>query len=287
MRERAIRFGTNNALVGVLTEPAPGAAAEQPAIVFLNSGILHHVGASRLYVRLARRLAGQGFLCLRFDLSGIGDSEPRRDALGPVESALRDGADAMEYLAESHGARTFLLAGLCSGSDMAFHLALADPRVTGIINLDAWAYRTFRYYARRFGPKLFDASAWGHSIRVRLGRSGSDAETAESDMFVPPEYRRIFPPRAEVESGLKRLLDRGLRLFHFFSGGMESHINHAAQYERAFSSVEFGDRLCVIYRPEADHTLTSLDDQSFVIDAISEWVTSNYAPTTGNEVPSR
>lgn len=287
MRERAVRFGTNQALVGVLTEPQRAYGRDRPAVVFLNSGILHHVGASRLYVRMARRLAERGFLCLRFDLAGIGDSDSRRDSLGPVESALRDGTDALDYLADAHDARSFVLAGLCSGSDMAYHMALADTRVAGIINLDAWAYRTLRYYARRFGPKVLDATAWSHSIRVRLQRlRGESTEPEDTDVFVPPEYRRIFPPRTEVESGLRALLDRGLRMFHFFSGGMQSHINHAGQYERAFPSLEFGDRLRVIYRPQADHTVTSLDEQAFVIEAIDEWVTAHWCEPSGQTARS-
>lgn len=280
MNERAIRFGAHNALVGVLTEPSEP-DAERPTIVFLNSGILHHVGASRLYVRLARRLADLGFRSLRFDLAGVGDSEPRRDALGPMESALRDGAEALDYLARTRGADQFVLAGLCSGSDMAFHLALRDPRVTGIVNLDAWAYRTLRYYARRFGPKLLDASAWRNSIAVRLRALMNRRDGSEADpTFVPPEYRRIFPPREEVERGLRTLLARGVRMFHFFSGGMEPHLNHAEQYERSFRSIDFGNCVRVVYRPEADHTVTNLEHQDFVIDEIVAWLERNVATGT-------
>ena len=57
MRERALTFGPAN-LVGVLTQPDPAVANPGlPAVVILNSGILHRAGASRLYVRIARRLA--------------------------------------------------------------------------------------------------------------------------------------------------------------------------------------------------------------------------------------
>lgn len=277
MTERAIRFGAHNALVGVLTEPAE-ADADRPAIVFLNAGILHHVGASRLYVRLARELAGHGFRSLRFDLAGVGDSEPRRDSLGPIESGLRDGTEALDYLFAARGNTSFVLAGLCSGSDMAFHLALRDPRVTGLINMDAWAYRTWRYYARRFGPKLLDTSAWRHSIRVRIRRfrDRRASEQPESTMFVPPEYRRVFPPRAEVERGLQTLMERDVRVFHFFSGGMEPHLNHPEQYERSFPSVDFGDGMRVVYRPDADHTVTNLGHQEYVTAEIVDWLTQSY-----------
>lgn len=276
MRERAVRFGKGATLAGVLTEPVPGAVEDaRPAVVFLNSGILHHVGASRLYVRLARRLAEVGFLGLRFDFSGIGDSEPRRDALSFQESAPIETREALDHLGEMRGAKRFVLAGLCSGSDVAFHAALGDERVAGIINLDAWAYRTWRYYARRFAPKLLDPAAWRHSLRVRLARLRS-REDVEGPSFVAPEYRREFPPREIVANGLRQLIERDVRLFHFFSGGMEAWLNYEEQYEDAFRGIDFSDHLCVLYRPQADHTLTQLDQQVFVIDRITAWMTEHF-----------
>src|SRR5690606_23743533 len=75
MRESAVLFGPTRSLVGVVTEPAAGSARpDAPAVLILNSGLVHRVGPKRLHVRLARRLAGLGFTCMRIDLSGIGDS---------------------------------------------------------------------------------------------------------------------------------------------------------------------------------------------------------------------
>lgn len=270
MRERAIRFGPQALLVGVITEP-PTIDADRPAVVFLNSGILHHVGASRLHVRMARRLAAAGFVALRFDFAGVGDSEASRHAVGPVEAALRDGHDALDHMQSAHGMHRFVLAGLCSGSDMAFHIGLADDRVVGIANIDAWAYRTLGYHVRRFVPKLLSPRAWRHSIRVRLRTGGAEPSDA-SGAFVAPEYRRVFPARTEVAAGLQQLLDRDVRMFHFFSAGMEERLNHASQYRTAFRSIDFGDRLEVIYRPEADHTVTQLEQQQFVAERMTGWV---------------
>ena len=58
MREKVLRFGLERGLSGVLAEPDVNEAVEgAPGVVLLNSGILHHVGPSRLYVRIARRFA--------------------------------------------------------------------------------------------------------------------------------------------------------------------------------------------------------------------------------------
>src|SRR5688500_20259796 len=71
LRERAIRFGSGERLVGILTDPADGEDAQRPTAVFVTAGMLHRVGPNRLYVTLARRLARLGVPSMRFDLSEI------------------------------------------------------------------------------------------------------------------------------------------------------------------------------------------------------------------------
>ena len=60
MKETAITFGKSKSLTGVLTDP-PEAKREAgvPAVIFLNAGLIHHVGPNRLYVKLARALAAK------------------------------------------------------------------------------------------------------------------------------------------------------------------------------------------------------------------------------------
>jgi len=75
LRERAVTFGGERRLFGILTSPPPGAKrTDLPAIIMLNAGSIHRIGAHRLYVPMARRWAALGFQVLRVDLSGIGDS---------------------------------------------------------------------------------------------------------------------------------------------------------------------------------------------------------------------
>ena len=84
-------------LFGVVAEP-PHPVADGPVVVFLNAGLLHHVGPARLWVDLARRFAAAGLRTVRFDLSGLGDSPNRpgqrrhfsypKEALGDIQAAL-------------------------------------------------------------------------------------------------------------------------------------------------------------------------------------------------------
>jgi dienelactone hydrolase len=281
MREKAVKFGANRGLVGVLAEPSTPVAGK-PAVVLLNSGILHHVGASRLYVRIARRLASVGHSTLRFDFSGIGDSEARRDTLGAAESAVVETREAMDLLqARKGGTDRFILFGLCSGADMGFKTAGADERVVGLVQLDPFAYRTRGYYVHHYGPKLVSVDAWKNYVSVRVRRWQARREEAQRQRlgvpteerleYVAPEYRRIFPPREETQARLQTLVARDVQLLNVFSSGMPDHYNHAEQYRNSFPGLDFRDQLQVEFIPGAEHTFTQLDDQERVLDIVSGW----------------
>lgn len=275
MKEKVLRFGVERGLSGILAEPSAAEAAPgAPGVVLLNSGILHHVGPSRLYVRLARRLAADGHVTFRFDFSGIGDSEPRKDSLPFVESAPVETAAAMDLLQAKTGTNRFWLIGLCSGADMAFKVAGRDERVCGLVQLDPFAYRTRGYYVRRYGPKLLNPIAYVNSIRGRRRNAEiarQRASAAHEETYTAPEYRRVFPPREQVEQQLAALIARDVRMLNIFSDGQPEHINHGSQYARAFPSLRFGDLLDVDYVPHAAHTFTDLSDQARVEAAVARW----------------
>jgi alpha/beta superfamily hydrolase len=79
MNEEAVHFGSLGSLIGIVTSAARRNNEDKPGVVLLNPGIVHRVGPGRIYVKIARALAEQGFTVLRFDFSGIGDSSVRLD----------------------------------------------------------------------------------------------------------------------------------------------------------------------------------------------------------------
>ncbi|TVP51233.1 MAG: hypothetical protein EA350_00165 [Gemmatimonadales bacterium] len=275
-------FGPEGSLVGILTEANPEhAAADLPSVVFLNSGIVHRVGANRLYVKIARRLAERGFTTLRFDHAGIGDSGPRRDDRPFNESAVEEARAAMELLARVRGSSRFILGGLCSGADVAYWTALEDTRVVGLFQLDPFVYRTPRFLLSYYLPRLVSPAAWWRSLSSRGRhllnglRPGGAPETADTG-WAAPEYTRIFPPRSDVAKGLATLAERGVAFHVFISGTMFEYVSYADQYERSFPEVDFGDRLVVDFAPEADHTVTDLGHQERVIRGIERWAGTHW-----------
>lgn len=273
MRERAVQFGVRCTLTGILTEPEFGRESAAPAVIMLNSGILHRVGTCRLHVLIARALGEAGVTTLRFDFSGIGDSDVRRDTLPFEESAPDEVVEAMDYLAERKGITRFALFGLCSGADVGFMAAVRDPRVVGLCSLDAWPYKTLRQRLHHYAPRVISPAAWRASLKVRLERwrsRGAEPDTTDLEL---PTYVRTLPPRDWVAARLRDLVARGVSLNYVFSGGQEEY-NYATQFTDAFRDVDFADSLQLCHLRDATHIFSGQHEQEAVIASTCEWVAS-------------
>lgn len=273
IRERALRIGSPVPLVGVTSEP-PQFDVSKPAVIVLNSGVMHHVGACRLSVKIAREIAARGLLAVRFDYSGIGDSEPRRGSDAFDEVSLRECAEVMDYVQRTRGVREFILYGLCSGADAAYNTALVDHRVVAMAQIDAYCYETMRFHVERYRRAVANPSRWRGYLSRRVarllghGQAADEQGGADAQHFELPSYIRVFPPREQVAAGLRALVDRGVKMHVIFTGS-EHHYNHAAQYRASFPEVAFGNVLTVDYFPEANHIITQPRYQRVVVDRIA------------------
>jgi pimeloyl-ACP methyl ester carboxylesterase len=282
-KQRVVKFGSTTPLTGVLTEPLPSTPRQPVGILILNSGILHHVGANRLHVQLARRFAEAGFASLRFDFSGIGDSEARRDQLSFEQSSPIETREAIDHLSRSHGLSRVVIVGLCSGADAAHLSATLDDRIVGLGLLDPWVYRTRGYFARYYGSRLISPGAYWRWLKVRAARlrdrlRAARAAKPDADMYELPEYLREFPPRDTVASDLRKFVGRGVELFVLFSGGLDEY-NHLGQYRDAFPDVNFADRLREAYVPGSTHVFSAVDHQAVVIGELSAWMKARFSGT--------
>lgn len=270
MKERAIQFGAAGNLTGIVCESSNENTCDRPGVILLNSGILHRIGACRLHVQISRDLAALGFTSLRFDFSGIGDSEARKDSLSFEESAPLEVIEAIEYLTRVKNIHHVVLVGLCSGADAAFHAAARDHRIIGLCQLDAWPYRTWRYYVHHYGPRVRSLAKWRQFLARRLGLAPRARVEVPGDDLVLPTYVREIPPRDLVAARLRELVARGTRLLHIYSGGQEDY-NYRAQFVDAFQSVNFRQQLTLAYLPDATHIFSDIAHQRQVVRTIREW----------------
>ncbi|MES2673089.1 MAG: alpha/beta hydrolase [Pseudomonadota bacterium] len=274
MRERVISIGKSNPLVGILSQPEADAISNPAvAVILLNSGVIHRVGSCRLSVTLARALVEQaGLLTLRFDFSGIGDSEARRSTLTAAESAVDEVLEAMDYLTREKQIKQFILYGLCSGAYASYRTAVKDPRVIGIAQIDGYCYLSWKSYWHHYAPRLFAFARWTSVLKRAFGlkrtASGVAISGVEQRFFEVPQFPD-FPPKAEVEAGLAQLAKRGLKLFSVFC--RSDHYNYEGQFRDCFSAADFGNNHKLVYLTQASHILAEPEDQSLVVNGMAQW----------------
>lgn len=284
MMERVVQFGPARGLVGIRTlaaaaEDRPGG---RPTWIFPNAGIVHRVGPHRLTVSLARRMARTGFPALRFDLSGVGDSVPRR-ATSFQQAAIQDLRDAMDHLEQTTQANRFVLCGLCSGADHSVRAALTDPRVIGMALLDPYVYRTPGFYVRRLLRQVTSASSWrtlAKQMRRSLGPSAGAAGpgvacSAELEGGRPtPMYVRPTPERRAFAGDLRTVLDRGGKILVVYSS-LEDY-TYAEQFQEAFAPFGLSGRVTSEFMPESNHTHTELAQQRRLASILVSWAQQQF-----------
>lgn len=123
VKETFVRLGRRG-LFGIVSEPL--GESRGPLVVLLNTANEEHIGPSRLWVELSREWSSDGVRCVRFDLTGVGDSPdfsiaPER--LWYEEEWLEDLVDVVREL-QPQDSSNIILVGLCSGAYLAAEGAL-------------------------------------------------------------------------------------------------------------------------------------------------------------------
>lgn len=283
MREDAVAFGTSALLSGIITEPAEReSSSERPAVLLLNSGIVHRVGPNRLYVALARLLARMGYVVLRFDFSGIGDSGRRTDSFPFAEAAISDTRQAMDFLHVTRRANRFILAGICSGALIALRTAGIDPRVTGVvsINLAGHRSRNGRYYGRTL-VRHYGRIAFSKSFGLRACRNA---------LLGSIDLRTLRGATRSLAAGLLAPKDAEPQesmpfqdlIRHLVASEMPLALIHSEGDEGLdYMKLALGDDLRTwttsgtvqfVVIPGANHTFTLLENQQDLLDAVSGFI---------------
>lgn len=290
--ETPVLFGPDEGLFGMLSQPQAGRT--DVACLVLNTGVNHRIGPHRINVKTARRLASAGIPTLRFDLSGIGDSVAAQSRNAFRAQAVEDMKAAMDFLGERYGVRRFLVFGICSGAENAMAVALADPRITGMLAFDGEMYLTrgvrMERKLRRLAAFPFNAAVrasyfWWRDLTDWLG--AGDAAARERTMarvaaLLPNrtpavEQGSIFGSAeapvvdaAEHERRLLSLADRGVDVSLMYSVTYNSTDRNHGMLSQLRGSRLF-ERVKYRFWPDIDHTATTRAMQAKLLDAVEEW----------------
>lgn len=302
MKEDILLCGNTQSLVGILTTPGtPVDNTELPVVILLNAGLIHRVGPNRIYVKIARALAAQGFRVLRLDLSGIGESMPRVDNLPTQQRVVADVRDAMDTLARTHGAQRFILMGHCAGAIFSLLLASQEPRVTAaaLINPEG-GNDDWKEFDRQRKEATYYANFYGRAALMnperlrRLLTGKADYRTIAHNIFkfvlrnrlaalafrvrarltrhIPAAAANDTDEQAQARAILRAAGERVPLLFIHTEGstGYE-HLRTVAGDE--IDRLSAAGRVQVTTIPETDHIYTLLASQQRLVEVIQGWIT--------------
>ncbi len=279
--EQALLLGPRKSMVGVITPASAQAAVPNaPFVVILNAGIIHRVGPNRMHVLLARALAAAGFGVLRVDLSGLGDSEARNDALPPLDATMADIREILDMLQATRQVQRVVLVGLCSGADHSIIYAGTDERVVGVALMDPSIPRTLGYYVHHYGHRILGLRAWlnlvlgRHPIWRALRRRLSPAPAAASPAEVEARGPSLEDPKVKafLQNAYGRALSNGVQLLAVLTSDRQRQHNYRRQLLDAFPQLPFGKQLWLEYFKECDHTFASAANRARLIGLVEAWM---------------
>lgn len=284
--EKIFSFGPSGQLQGILVEPRGRRIENAPAILTWNVGLHHHIGPHRFFVTLTRSLAALGFTSLRFDISGLGDSEVSQGDTRPdPERAIADVREAMQALTKQRQFQTFVPIGFCSSVDAAHAVGVSDPRVVGVIHLEGYGFRTKGFYLR-YPLRFLNRNRWERLIRMRvLGDWEAAAEASQDKERV---YVRDYPSPQKLRSDISALVARGAALLLVYVGG-DTDYAYKEQFFEMIADRDGSNRVELDFYPNADHTFFLEEDRRRVIQRVGFFLRKHFGATerrTSNGAPA-
>lgn len=265
--EQVVTFDcAESRLWGILTRPPADAVASGVAVLVVVGGPQYRVGSHRQFVLLARALASAGFPVLRFDSTGMGDSEGSVRHFDLIEPDLRAALDMLSQTCPDSS--RIVVWGLCDAASAAFMFATNTPRVVGIVAANPWARsdeslavaRVKHYYAarllhREFWRKFLRGGLhWGASLRSLMHNL--------SAAYISRRDGAIAPDRGSFQAAMAR----GFAAFHgrvllIVSGNdltAREFLDHA-RTSRMWDGLLDHPKVSRVELAEADHTFSRRD----------------------------
>ena len=299
MIEKVARFGDARSIVGILTEPQERRRPSRlPSVILLNAGFIHRVGPNRIHVKLARKLALPGFCTLRLDLSGIGDSERRNDNMPCEISSVHETQQAMDYVESTQGIGRFLLAGICSGANVAVATACHDKRVVGVAAVNGtFMDKTQPHHInrflensirRRYYRKYFlDPHRWRKLLAGKTHRHGLVKSFIGRMQDRHATHPPCVPLQIDASAECRLLLDRGVSLFLIYSEGSSALDAFHLTLEPGLAPRRSSPKLTIEIVKDADHVFTLLWSQELLIDLIRQWACRTWTEPVRSDLHER
>ncbi|WJH32435.1 alpha/beta fold hydrolase [Paenibacillus aurantius] len=264
MEQQAVIASPNGKLAATIHRPpAEGnqTPARKPLVIICHGFLGNRIGVDRLFVKTARALSSSGFLVIRFDYAGCGESEGDygRGGLHELIAETRSVIDFGLSLPDADPDRVILL-GHSLGGAAAIHTAVEDNRVNKLVLWSPVA-NPFNDIVRIVGRPLYEevlgkgrADYYGYGLTAGFFESLSKHH--------PFQEVKKFPGDVLLAHGTS---DEVIPVDYSFLYQKVLRIRPAGHCDKE-----------IIYR--ADHTYSSEDSVKQLIGKTIEWLGFTMAP---------
>ncbi|PAD73423.1 alpha/beta hydrolase family protein [Paenibacillus campinasensis] len=135
-----------------------GRCSRSPLVVICHGFVGSRIGVDRLFVKTARQLSAEGYMVIRFDYIGCGESSGSYGSEG-LESMIAQTRSVLDYgvsCADVDPTRVTLI-GHSLGGAVAIHTAVRDRRVKNLVLWAAVGY-PFNDIVKITGRDVYDMS---------------------------------------------------------------------------------------------------------------------------------
>lgn len=278
VREAAFLFECEgDELVGIIA--APEEISSDLGILVVVGGPQYRVGSHRQFVLMARRLAENGFACMRFDYRGMGDATGEQRDFEHVEQDIRAAIDA--FCARAPAVKRVVLWGLCDGASAACFYAASDMRVAGMVLLNPWVKtaageaKTYlkHYYLQRVLEPAFWKKLMGGGVSIGKSLRGlfTAVEVASSKADVTSD--------GVAKGDLPQRMAAGLvRAGKPFCVVLSERDYVAREFESVVAAGGAWKGLTAATSPtriaKSDHTFSTAEWRALVEDCTKAWVSA-------------
>jgi alpha-beta hydrolase superfamily lysophospholipase len=289
LAEQPVVLRSDPLLFGIVTDPAQGEIRRR-GVILLNSGGDHHIGPRRFHVSLAREWAKRGYVVMRMDLSGLGDSAAQpgqpRNELFPIR-ATDDIRVAVDYMRSRHQLRELTLAGMCSGASHAVRAGMEGVKIDRVLainpliffwqdgldvnDVQPWevvhkpaAYLSQIGSLKAWRRLLFGDVSISRVARIYLNRPIMALRARLRDLA---RGMRI-PLKNDLRLELKKLKKQGVRVVFVFSRGDAGM--RLLELQSGLTADELAERYCIRTIDGADHEFTRSAARAALVQALSE-----------------
>lgn len=275
-------------LVTILHEPEP-VATYSTALIIVVGGPQYRVGSHRQFVQLARALAARGIVVVRFDYTGMGDSD------GPETDFLDVGPDVAAMVAWTRRRQPDIseiaLWGLCDGASAAVLFGSDLPGVTGLCLVNPWvrsdtsaanarvkAYylvrlRSLDFWQRLLSGQVNPTSFVGDLVKTATGWAGKRMEFADKDR--QPETKSTTPTESTFVEIMRARLERfhGRVLIILSSDDLTaSEFRITALENKRWRKAVSAAQVMTL---EADHTFSTEESKRQIAHVTENWLAVN------------